>query len=287
MERESLIDVPGGRVWYHETGGGLGVPLLCLHGGPGVSSDYLSGLDSLAADRGVVRYDQVGGGKSEYILSSDLWQVERFVEELEMVRTALDLGEVHLYGHSWGTMLAVEYLLAGGTGVASLTLASPFLSVPRYVDDVHTLAARLPGDAPVTIEALSKGERVPPELAESAVSAFYREHFCRDEAKLAALFESGPPGPAYEAMWGPNEFVSTSPVLAGADLVERLPELALPVLLLCGEHDSCTPETTRWFQSMIPGSETVVLAGCSHMSILENQNAHVAAVAAFLARVEK
>lgn len=285
-EREGLIDVPGGRVWYREIREGPGVPLLCLHGGPGASSGYLSGLESLAADRGVIRYDQVGGGKSEYVISSELWQIPRFLDELDAVRDDLGLHRVHLYGHSWGSMLAVEYLLAGGNGVMSLTLASPWLSTPRYLDDVQALAAQLPGDAPATIRAMINGEDVSPESVDAAVSAFYREHFCRDEASLAALFESGPPGPAYEAMWGSNEFLSTSPVLAGVDLTERLGDLALPVLLLCGEHDSCTPETARFFQSLIPGSETVVLPGCSHMSILEDRDAHVTTVGAFAARVE-
>ena len=87
-------------------------------------------------------------------------------------------------------------------------------------------------------------------------------------------------------MWGSNEFVSTSPMLASVDLTERLGELALPVLLFCGEHDSCTPDITRFFQSLTLGSETFVLPGCSHMSILEDREAHVTAVAAFAARVD-
>lgn len=287
MEREGLVEVPGGRVWYHERQEGSGVPLLCLHGGPGASSGYLVGLDSLAADRRVVRYDQVGGGRSEFVASGDLWNVARFVDELAVVRDRLGLERVHLYGHSWGTMLAVEHLLAGGTGVMSLTLASPWLSVPRYVEDVATLARRLPAPTASAIEALIEGKEIAPESAEAAVLAFYREYFCRDAAKLAALFASGPPGPVYEAMWGPNEFLCTSPALAGVDLTERLDELDLPVLFLCGEYDSCTPETTRWFQSMIPGSKVSVLQGCSHMSILEDQDAHVTAVAAFIAGVER
>lgn len=286
LEREGLIDVPGGRVWYREMRQGSGVPLLCLHGGPGASSDYMGGLESLAVDRGVIRYDQVGSGKSEYVNSGDLWRIERFVHEIDQVRDALGLDRVHLYGHSWGSMLAVEHLLAGVVGVMSLTLASPWLSTPRYIRDVQALASQLPGDAPATIEALANGQEVSPESADSAVFAFYREHFLRDEALLAALFESGPPGPAYEAMWGSNEFVSTSPVLAEVDLTERLGELSLPVLLLCGEHDTCTPDTTRFFQSLIPDSERVVLLGCSHMSILEDPDAHIAAVSDFLTRVE-
>ncbi|HSJ82682.1 MAG TPA: alpha/beta fold hydrolase [Acidimicrobiia bacterium] len=119
--------------------------------GPGASSGCLSGFESLAADRGVVRYDQVGGSKSEYVISSDLQRIARFVDELDAVRDALNLDRVHLYGYSWGSMLAVEYLLGGAVGVMSLTLASPWLSTPRYLGDVQALAAQLPGDAPATM----------------------------------------------------------------------------------------------------------------------------------------
>ncbi len=286
MATEGMIDVPGGRVWYHDTGPGSGAPVLALHGGPGASSGYLAGLDVLPAGRRVVRYNQIGSSKSEYDLSEDLWRIERFVDELGAVRDALGLDRVHLYGHSWGTLLAVRYLLDGGAGIVSLTLVSPWFSTPRYLDDVRNLASRLPGEAPAIIEALAHDEAVTPQQMRVAVAAFYREYFCRDAEKLAALFQDGPPGPAYEAMWGPNEFHSTSPVLANLDITDRLGEVAVPTLLLCGEHDPCTPETTRWFQSLISGSEVVVLPDCSHMSILEDREAHLAAVADFLPRVE-
>jgi proline iminopeptidase len=287
MEHEGFIDVPGGRAWYRLVGDGRGTPLLCLHGGPGARSDYLAGLEVLAGDRPIIRYDQLGGGKAEYTVSDELWSAQRFVAELQAVRDALGLDSVHIYGHSWGTTLAVDYLLRGDVGVVSLVLASPWLSVPRYLEDIRLLVARLPGDAPATIEALIAGNNVSQEAADSAVATFYSEHFCRDEAKLAALFEGGPPGPAYEAMWGPNEFVCSSPVLADVDFTARLGQVTVPVLLLCGEHDSCTPATSRLFASLIPHSETVVLPGCSHMSILEDPGGHVAAVAQFLARADQ
>jgi proline iminopeptidase len=52
---EGFIDVPGGRVWYAVEGAGApGVPLLCLHGGPGIPHDYLEPLADLADDRPVI-----------------------------------------------------------------------------------------------------------------------------------------------------------------------------------------------------------------------------------------
>ena len=77
--REGFIQVPGGRVWYRIVGSGPRTPLLVLHGGPGASSYYLKPLAALAADRPVIFYDQLGGGRSDRPADSTLWRTERFV----------------------------------------------------------------------------------------------------------------------------------------------------------------------------------------------------------------
>jgi proline iminopeptidase len=117
VNTEGTISVPGGRVWYRIVGGGAaGTPLLVLHGGPGAPHDYLENLIALADERPVVFYDQLGCGRSERPDDPSLWRVERFVAELAAVLQTLGLSRVNLLGQSWGTMLAVEYLLSGTSG---------------------------------------------------------------------------------------------------------------------------------------------------------------------------
>ena len=66
MTSESgYIDVPGGRVWFRSVGDGHGIPLLCLHGGPGFPHDYLEELEGLGDRRRVLFYDQLGCGRSD------------------------------------------------------------------------------------------------------------------------------------------------------------------------------------------------------------------------------
>ena len=102
-------------------GTGDRTPLLLLHGGPGGRSCAFSVLSDLAADRRVIYYDQLGSGRSDRPNDLALWRTERFVEELDAVRKALDLREMHLLGHSWGGTLATEYLLTKGQqGVVSV-----------------------------------------------------------------------------------------------------------------------------------------------------------------------
>src|SRR5262249_10200477 len=110
--REGKVAVEGGNVWYRIVGADKpGVPLLILHGGPGIPHDYLEPLDALANERPVVFYDQLGCGNSDRPKDKSLWTIEQFVDELAKVRAALKLDRVHILGHSWGTILAVEYML--------------------------------------------------------------------------------------------------------------------------------------------------------------------------------
>jgi proline-specific peptidase len=98
--RETRVAVPGGNVWVRACGGGPGTPLLLLHGGPGVPGRYLEGLEVLGDERTVVRYDQLGCGRSDRPEDPGLWHLPRFVGELAAVRAALGLDGVVLHGHS-------------------------------------------------------------------------------------------------------------------------------------------------------------------------------------------
>src|SRR5437660_7276743 len=98
-EQEGFIPVEEGyRVWYRIFGGGAEherIPLLMLHGGPGVPHDYLENLAALASDeRRVIFYDQLGCGRSVDTEDTSPWQVPRVVNELPTVRTELRLERV-------------------------------------------------------------------------------------------------------------------------------------------------------------------------------------------------
>ena len=131
---EGTIAVPGGRVWYRSVGEG-GTPLLCLHGGPGFTHYYLESLEALGDRRRVIFYDQLGCGRSDRPDDPSLWTVERFVEELAQVRAALGLDHLHLFGSSWGGMLAMQYVLDRRPDLVSLTLCGSPASMIRWVSD--------------------------------------------------------------------------------------------------------------------------------------------------------
>jgi proline-specific peptidase len=145
-EQEGYLDVPGGRVWYRCVGEQKNdrAPLLCLHGGPGFTHYYLEPLESLADRRQVVFYDQLGCGRSERPDDPSLWTVDRFVEEVAQVRAALSLGRLHLFGSSWGGMLAMQYVLDRQPDLESLTLCGSPASMIRWVADCEELLAAEP-----------------------------------------------------------------------------------------------------------------------------------------------
>jgi proline iminopeptidase len=106
---DGFVEVEGGKIWYKITGSGEAVPLVVLHGGPGVGSFYLKPFEELSSDRPVIRYDQLGCGKSDVISDTSLFTVQRFVQELESLRIHLNVPKWHILGHSWGSMLAASY----------------------------------------------------------------------------------------------------------------------------------------------------------------------------------
>src|SRR5690242_4613650 len=144
---ESKLAVPGGRIWYKVSGSGTATPVILLHGGPGYSSYYLKSLDSLGTDRKVVRYDQLGGGKSDPFTDTTQFTIAHFVRELDSLRAALGFDRVHLYGHSWGTILGFEYYRAYPQHVASLTLASAALDIPAWERNARRLIRTLSDSA--------------------------------------------------------------------------------------------------------------------------------------------
>lgn len=270
VQREGFVSVPGGRLWYEIVGNSPGVPLLTLHGGPGFPHDYLTPLTALADDRPVIFYDQLGCGKSDRPDDTSLWTVERAVAELAAVRAALGLERLHLLGHSWGTMLAVAYLLAAPEGVVSLTLASPALSAPQWAADARRLVAALPDDVRAVIARHEADGTTDDPAYEAATQVYMARHGSRldpvpDEIMRAVR---GQGTPVYQTMWGPSEFSATGN-LRTFDCTARLHELRIPTLVTCGRYDEATPETVAAHARLIPGAQLVVFEQSAHMAHLE------------------
>ena len=286
MACEGHIEVEGGKVWYRIVGDGkTGVPLLTLHGGPGYPHDYLEPLEALADERPVIFYDQLGCGRSAGPADPALWRADRFVRELAQVRKSLRLDRVHVYGHSWGTMLAVDSFL-GGASVTSLILASPALSIPRWLEDASVYRAALPADVQAILARHEAAGTTHTSEYHDATMEYYHRYLCRMDPWPDAMNRShdASSGEVYLEMWGPSEFHTTGN-LRDYDRTGRLGEINVPTLYTCGGYDEATPGSTAWYQSLTPGAELAVFEHSAHMPHLEETDRYLTVVREFLHRV--
>jgi len=149
-------------------GDGAGTPVILLHGGPGYSSYYLKPLEALGTDRTVVRYDQLGGGKSSDLSDTTMFTIPHFVAELDSLRSHLGYDRVDLLGHSWGTILALEYYRAHPEHVVSMVLASPALDIPAWEQNAKALVTTLSDSAQQAIKVAEETDDFESEAYQNA-----------------------------------------------------------------------------------------------------------------------
>jgi len=294
-EGRLVIDQDGHEVFYRFYGQGRQT-LIGLHGGPGADHRYLVRLGELAGnDLQVLLYDQLGSGASDRPEDASLWRVDRFVEEVETVRTKLDLGRVHLYGQSWGGMLALQYALDHPQGLKSLVLSNTAASTAEAA--VYLQKRRLELDRKVFGKMLKyegAGDFENPEMLE-LVWEFYARFVRRStpferERSLKECKEILEPvfsdiGPAYQVMWGPFEFLPTGTLLEW-DVTDRLGEIGVPALIVCGWYDEAHPACHRTLAQAIPDNEFVIFGNSSHCTILEKEaDAYLGLIKNFVERV--
>ncbi|WP_422122442.1 proline iminopeptidase-family hydrolase [Planococcus sp. X10-3] len=282
-----FIEVTGGSVWYRVTGKGPGIPLLLLHGGPGMKSSDSDPLRQLGTDRPVIQYDQLGCGKSDRPTDTALWTVERYVEELEQVVEALGLKEFHLLGHSWGTILAASYLFKKPSGVRSVIFSGPALDANRWEQNQRDYLKDFPKDIQETIEQSEREGMTNTAEYNEAKKAFYKRHICRVDPWPKELADDlkAVNRQIYNYMWGASEF-TVNGTLKGFDATDRLPEIEIPALFSCGRYDEATPEATEYYAGLVPDAEFHVFENSAHMPAIEEPEAYVEVVREWVNRQE-
>lgn len=283
---EARLAVDGGRIWYKKTGAGAGTPVILLHGGPGFSSYYLKPLEALGNDRPVVRYDQLGGGKSDGLTDTTKMTIAHFVAELDSLRSALGYDKVHLVGHSWGTILGYEYYKAHPDRVVSLTLASPALDIPTWEKNARRLVTTLSDSAQKAIKVREAEKKFDAPDYQAAINEFYGKYVWRHpvQADLDSTMKTANEA-IYNYMQGPSEFTITG-TLKTYDVTGALRGIKVPTLYTVGEFDEADPATVKRFASMTPGAKVVVIPGAAHISSWDNPTVMTDSIRAFLRHVD-
>jgi proline iminopeptidase len=278
--------VPGGRIWWKKVGAGAKTPLLTFHGGPGAGHDYLLPLATLADDRPVIFYDQLGCGRADSPPDEKLYTIPRSVAEVDAVRHALGLDRVILFGHSWGSVLAIEYLCSGHRpGVEKLILGGALASVPQCVAGMQRLIDALPNGAGARMRKLeAAGKAGTPEYGK-LVELFYNLHVCRMAKwppEAMRTVDNLSKSIAYRVMNGPNEFTIVG-TIKHWDRHADLGRIKVPTLITTGQYDEVTLDCHETIHRGIAGSRLQVFPGCSHLTMNEKPAAYNAALRAFLA----
>jgi proline iminopeptidase len=285
---EGFVDVSGGKIWYRVTGQGTQTPILMLHGGPGTPSYYLNPLSSLGKDRKVITFDQLGCGRSDAITDTTLMRIDNFVEQVNTLLTALQIHKVHLYGHSWGTMLGMDYYLKYPQKIKSLILASPCLSVDMWESDADNLISTLPDSVQIILHNNINGVPQDSAVLAGAVTVYSNSFYTRktpvsadiDSANMTTGWN------VYNYMWGSSEFFALG-TLKNYDRTKELSSIKVPTLYTCGDFDSATPKTLKYYQSLTPNSKLVVFKNAGHYTMHDNPEDNIRAISDFLDSVEK
>ncbi|HEY4383510.1 MAG TPA: proline iminopeptidase-family hydrolase [Ktedonobacteraceae bacterium] len=290
-EQEGFIPVLGAyRVWYRIVGGGADqehIPLLTVHGGPGVPHEYITDMAALASDtRRVIFYDQLGCGRSDQPNDPSLWTIERSVAEIGIVRRALGLEKVHLWGQSFGGLFSLEYALSQPQGLASLILASSTSSIPLWITEANRLREALPPDVQATLlRHEQEGTIDDPEYLQ-ATQVFYDRHVIRlhpiPEHVQRAMDQTGQ---VYYTMNGPTEFHVIG-TIKDWDRTDRLSEIHVPTFITSGRYDESTPLINEVLHKGIAGSEWVIFEQSAHLAHVEERERYLPTVKAFIEGVE-
>ena len=286
--KEGFVNVQGGRIWYKIVGTGKGgVPLLLIHGGPGSRScEGIPGYSLLSDERPIIFYDQLGSGYSDRPTDTLLWKLPRFANEIDSLRKALDLKELHILGSSWGATVLIEYMLTKKPkGVKSVIFSGPLLSTPIWMKDAKILLAQLPQNTQDTIKKYEslKEYNAPSYLA--ATDSFYAKFMSVKEWPYIPPSNCdnvmGFNDAVYNYMWGATEFNATG-TLRNFDRTNRLHELTQPVLFIAGRFDEARPETMYEFQKLVPKSKVTIIENAAHYKIIDQPIMFTNAIRRFL-----
>ncbi len=284
------VSVGNATLYYREIG--RGAPVVVLHGGPDFDQSYLlPEMDRLSDLFHLVYYDQRGRGRSAAGVNPADVSLASDIADIDAVREYFHFDRVILLGHSWGTDLALEYALQHPDRVSRLILLNP---APASAADLklfrqNYLEALGPEmDRQKEIVASSAYQEGDP----SAVTARYRIHFkpafvnAEDYEKLmtrmqSAFVRQGSDG-IKKARAVEDRLMGDSWQLPTYDLLPKLHELNVPMLVVAGDHDFIPPVIAEHIAQASSNAQVVILGHCGHFSYLECPEALRTAIDEFM-----
>jgi len=267
-------------------------PFVVLHGGPGVTSDYLTNFSDLTLKSGipVVLYDQVGNGLSthfpEKMGDTKFWTEDLFLDELKRLLDHLGIyGDYDLLGHSWGGMLGARHAVRQPGGLKHLVIASSPASSKLWMEAQEVLRRKLPQDVQDALDSCEKEGKTDSKEYQDAVQIYYSRFLCTINPMPEALqksfgwMEKDPT--VYHTMNGPSEFYMTGPIKDWT-IVDDAHKITVPVLLVNGWKDEAADSCVYPFFKLVPRVRWIQFADSSHMAHFEEREKFFQVVGLFL-----
>ena len=283
-------------VWTKRFGNNPTIKLLLLNGGPGLTHEYFECMENFLPAESIefIYYDQLGCGNSDNPKDTTMWDLARYVEEVETIRKALNLDSTNFYllGHSWGGILALEYALKYQDQMKGLIISNMMCSCPdygKYADEV--LAKQMDPKVLDTIRMIeAKGDFGNPKYMELLMPHFYAKHIFRmplDQwpepynRSMGKINQS-----LYVTMQGPSEF-GIAGNLEKWDRKADLPRLAVPTLTIGAQYDTMDPAHMKWMAGQVQNGSHLYCPNGSHMAMYDDQETYMKGLITFLKAVDK
>ena len=292
------ITTPKGtfKVWTKRVGNNPTIKVLLLHGGPGFTHEYFEAFDSYFPGAGIeyYYYDQLGSYYSDQPAEPSLWDLPRFVEEVEQVRVALGLNQDNFYllGQSWGGLLAIEYALKYQQNLKGLIVSNMMSSIPAYVEYAEKVL--MPAMDPKVLAELksieAKKDYANPRYMELLIPNHYQLHILRmppdqwpDPVNRAFKHVNQA---VYVPMQGPSE-LGASGTLAKWDRSHDLGQISVPTLIIGAKHDSMDPKHMKWMSEQFPKGRYLECPNGSHMAMYDDQQTYFPGLIRFITDVNE
>ena len=291
------ITTPKGtfHVWTKRVGNNPKVKVLLLHGGPAAGHEYFEAFDSYFPKAGIeyYYYDQLGSFFSDQPNEPSLWEIPRFVDEVEQVRQALGLTKDNFYllGHSWGGILAMEYVLAHPQNVKALVISNMMSSIPAYNEYARKiLMPAMDQKVLAEVKQLEAAKKYDdPRYMELLIPGFYTQHLLRMPADqwpdpvqrtFKHLNES-----VYVPMQGPSE-LGASGKLENWDRSKDLSKLGMPTLVIGARYDTMDPAHMEMMSKQVPHGRYLFCPNGSHLAMYDDQKTYMDGVVKFVEDVD-
>jgi len=295
--RRIPITTPRGTftVWTKRVGTNPTIKLLLLHGGPGMTHEYFEAMDSYLPAAGVefYYYDQLGSYYSDQPDAPELWELPRFVEEVEQVRQALGLtrDNFFLLGHSWGGILAMEYALKYPQHLKGLVISNMMASIPAY--NAYARDVLMPKLDPAVLAEVQRLEAAKdyenPRYLGLLIPAHYELHILRmpsarwpDPVQRALKHLNAK---IYIPLQGPSE-LGASGKLERWDRTADLGQIAPPTLVIGAAHDTMDPAHMKMMAGAVQRGRYLYCPDGSHMAMYDDQERYMDGLVRFLRDVD-